>query len=176
MFIKIQLFKENSNWLIQTAHLMRRSASHFSLVGQECPPPRPSLSCISLRQERRANACAGVLSRESVSELSLRLLRKKEPSQFRFECAQCVCAEGMTSMYKGAPEQQQLVRVDHQDGIAPGPSSSSQQLCISGGRGGDANPLDAAVGKLLDGECVLQVNFSRLQMRIECRGRVYGIN
>jgi hypothetical protein len=54
----------------------------------------------------------------------------------------------MTSMYKGAPEQQQLVRVDHQDGIAPGPSSSSQQqLCVR-----DANPLDAAVGKLLDGE------------------------
>jgi len=87
--------------------------------------------------------------RESVSELSTPYVfgKKKEPSQFQFECAQCVCARGMTSMFKGAPEQQQLVRVDHQDGIAPGPSSS--QL---GGRGGDANPLDAAVGRLLDGE------------------------
>ncbi|XP_059477499.1 transcription factor SOX-9-like [Neocloeon triangulifer] len=57
----------------------------------------------------------------------------------------------MTSMYKAATDTPQLVKVDHQSGVA-GPSSASvalNQLCPRGQH--SANPLDAAVGKLLDG-------------------------
>lgn len=156
----------NYNWLFQLADISdaspcvphaklsrrpRVSSASVHLSPSAGPPQRARERRERMRRLERERENQ---SRDCLSTHTSSRRRKKEPSQFRFECAQCVCAEGMTSMYKGAPEQQQLVRVDHQDGIAPGPSSSSQQQLL----GRDANPLDAAVGKLLDGELSLHAN------------------